>query len=227
MGGFLIFQNTRSLIVTDSSPAGLPQLPYADISQGGTLRADKPLHKGKILIVDDDIDVVNAMQAYLTECGYMAAGCTSGKVAIEKLKIQDFELMLIDLMMPEMNGVELLKCALEIDPHLMGIIITGKGTLETVTEMMREGAFLCSLKPFNFKMMQLILSCALKARRLKKLEEEYHRLIDEVTDNVRELQNYNEQTAIRELEFTELKEEIANLKEELRCYEYLERHWKQ
>jgi DNA-binding NtrC family response regulator len=227
MGGFFLLQNTRILLMEHNNLSGIPQPPCANIGQGRTIQANKPPCKGKILIVDDDIDVVNAMQAYLTECGYMAAGCTSGREAIEKLKTHDFELMLIDLMMPEMNGVELLKCAREIDPHLMGIIITGKGTIETVTDMMQEGAFLCSLKPFNFKMMQLILCCALKARRLKKLEEKYHHLSDEPADNVRELQNYNEQTAVRELKFTELKKEIDSLKEELRCYEYLEKHWKQ
>lgn len=195
--------------------------------QEKTLHGAEPVHKGKILIVDDEIDVVNAMQAYLTACGYMAIGCTSGKEAIEKLKTNDFELILTDLMMPEMNGVELLKYAREIDPHLMGIILTGKGSLESLTEMMKEGAFLCSLKPFQFKMMQLILSCAMKERRLKKLEEKYHLLTDQLTYDTVELQNYNEQTAAKELKIIELKREIENLKEELRCYQYLEKHWKQ
>jgi DNA-binding NtrC family response regulator len=183
------------------------------------------LHKGKVLIVDDDIDVVNAMREYLTACGYMAIGCTSGKDAIQELRSHEFDLMLTDLMMPEMNGIEVLKSALEIDPHLMGIILTGKGTLETATEMMKEGAFLCSLKPFNFRMMQLILSCAIKARRLKKLEEKYHLLSDELTDDSWELQNKNGQIAMRELDILELKREIENIKEELQCYEYLEKHW--
>ena len=185
------------------------------------------VYKGKVLIVDDDVDVVNAMQAYLTACGYMAVGCTSGKEAIEKLKTYDFELMLTDLMMPEMNGLELLKAAQEMDPYLMGIILTGKGTLETTTEMMKEVSFLCSLKPFNFKMMQLIISCAIKARLLKKLKKKYHLLTDELIENTWEHQNYNEETAAKELEIVELKREIDELKEELRCYEYLEKHWKQ
>ena len=185
------------------------------------------VYKGKVLIVDDDVDVVNAMQEYLTACGYMAVGCTSGKEAIEKLKTYDFELMLTDLMMPEMNGLELLKAAQEMDPYLMGIILTGKGTLETTTEMMKEVSFLCSLKPFNFKMMQLIISCAIKARLLKKLEKKYHLLTDELIENTWEHQNYNEETAAKELEIVELKREIDELKEELRCYEYLEKHWKQ
>jgi len=197
------------------------------IYQDKTTHTKENVHKGKVLIVDDDVDVVNAMQAYLTACGYMAVGCTSGKDAIEELKAYDFDLMLTDLMMPEMNGIELLKSALEINPHLMGIILTGKGTLETATEMMKEGAFLCSLKPFNFKMMQLILSCAIKARQLKKLEEKYHFLTDELTNNVGELQNNNENTAAaKELEILELKKKIESLKKELTCYEYLEKHWK-
>lgn len=196
-------------------------------SQSNITHTQEIVQKGRVLIVDDDIAVVNAMQDYLTACGYMAVGCTSGKEAIEILKTCDFELMLTDLMMPEMNGVELLKAALEIDPHLMGIILTGKGTLETASEMMKEVAFLCSLKPFNFKMMQLILSCAIKARRLKKLEEQYHLLTDELTNNASELHNDNEQIAAKELAIVELKREIDNLKEELQCYEFLEKHWKQ
>jgi len=184
------------------------------------------IYKGKVLIVDDDIDVANAMQEYLTACGYMAVACTSGREAIEELKAHDFELMLTDLMMPEMNGVELLKYAKEIDPHLMGIILTGKGTLETTTEMMKEAAFLCSLKPFNFKMMQMILSCALRKRRLRKLEEKYHLLTDKLAYDPEGLQNYNEETSTEELELVELKREIDNLKEDSRCYEYLEKHWK-
>jgi len=194
--------------------------------QSSTPRTQETVYKGKVLIVDDDIDVVNAMQEYLTACGYMAVGCTSGREAIEKLKTYDFELMLTDLMMPEMNGVELLKYAKEIDPHLMGIILTGKGTLETTTEMMKEAAFLCSLKPFSFKMMQMILSCALRKRRLKKLEEKYHLLTDKLTYDTAGLQNYDEETATKELELLELKREIDSLKEDSRCYEYLEKHWK-
>ena len=209
----------------NSNPTTLPQLLNANIIEEKAPYRGKTVHKGKVLIVDDDVDVVNAMQAYLTACGYMAVGCTSGKDAIEELKAFDFDLMLTDLMMPEMNGIEVLKAALEIDPHLMGIILTGKGTLETATEMMREGAFLCSLKPFNFKMMQLIVYCAIKARQLKKLEAKYHLLTDELT-NVVELQNYSETSAAKEIEILELKKKIEGLKEELKCYEYLEKHWK-
>jgi DNA-binding NtrC family response regulator len=208
-----------------SKTASLLQLPYANGKERSSVN-ERAHQKGKILIVDDDIDVVNAMQAYLTECGYMAVGCSSGKDAIELLKTSDFELMLIDLMMPEMNGIELLKHALEIDPHLMGIILTGKGSLETATEMMKEGAFLCSLKPFNFKMMQIILSCAIKARRLRKLEEKYRLLHEEAAMSAWELNN-NDQTATRELEIIELQQGIESLKDELQCYEYLEKHWKQ
>ncbi len=203
--------------------------PHIDIKscQNSLPHTRGTVYKGNVLIVDDEVDVLNAMQEYLTACGYMAVGCTSGKEAIEKLKTRDFEIMLTDLMMPEMNGVELLKSAKEIDPYLMGIIVTGKGTLETTTEMMKEVAFLCSLKPFSFRMMQMIIHCAIRARKLTKLEEKYHLLTGELTSNELELQNCNEQTATKELEILEMKREIDELKEELQCYEYLEKHWKQ
>ena len=192
------------------------------IHDSGTYDSRESLSKGRILIVDDDVNVVSAVHAYLSACGYTAVGCTSGKEAIERLKTDDFELVLTDLMMPEMNGVELLKAARGIDPHLIGIILTGKGTLQTTMEMMKEVSFLCSLKPFNFKMMQLIISCAIKARRLGKLEDRYH----ELAGNTLEPKDSHEQTA-REREAIQVKTEIEHLKDELRCYEYLEKHWKQ
>jgi hypothetical protein len=93
--------------------------------------------------------------------------------------------------------------------------------------MMKEAAFLCSLKPFNFKMMQVMLSCALKKRRLGQLEEKYHLLNSELNNNVEELQNDNEKTSEKHLELIAVKAEIDNLKKDQQCYEYLEKHWKQ
>jgi len=90
-----------------------------------------------VLVVDDEIDVLNTVQSYLSEKGYKTLGCTSGKGALEALKKYDFDLLLADLTMPEINGIQLLQSALEIDPHLIGIIITGKGTNELPRSKLR------------------------------------------------------------------------------------------
>lgn len=198
------------------NPMAFPQFPDANTTKDRILLEDKTVQRGKVLIVDDEIDIVNTLQAYLSEKGYKTLGCTSGKGAIEALKKYDFDILLIDLMMPEMNGIELLKSALEIDPHLIGIIITGKGTIESAVDAMKAGAFDYLLKPFEFALLSPILTRAMKVRELRKSEERYRILVDELTHEVGKLQNDCDKPTGRELEIFELKEETEALKEALR-----------
>ena len=106
---------------------------------------------GRLLVVDDEVELMTALCQMLTEYGYEAAGFTSGKDALEALKEQDFDLLLADLMMPEMDGITLLRLGLEIDPNLVGIIMTGQGTVQTAVEAMKIGAFDYVLKPFKLQ----------------------------------------------------------------------------
>jgi two-component system response regulator AtoC len=202
--------------VINRNPLAFPQFPDANTTKDRILLEDKTVQRGKVLIVDDEIDIVNTLQAYLSEKGYKTLGCTSGKGAIEALKKYDFDILLIDLMMPEMNGIELLKSALEIDPHLIGIIITGKGTIESAVDAMKAGAFDYLLKPFEFALLSPILTRAMKVRELRKSEERYRILVDELTHEVGKLQNDCDKPTGRELEIFELKEETEALKEALR-----------
>jgi len=202
--------------VINRNPMAFPQLPHANTTRDRILLEDITVQRGKVLIVDDEIDIVNTLQAYLTEKGYKTLGCTSGKGAIERLNKSDFDILLIDLAMPEMNGIELLKSALEIDPHLIGIIITGKGTIQSAIDAMKAGAFDYLLKPFEFELLSPILARAMKVRELRKSEERYRILVDELTHEVRKLQNDGDKPTGGELEIFELKEEIEALKEALR-----------
>jgi len=202
--------------VINRNPTAFPELPNANINRDRTLHENKTVHKGKVLIVDDEIEIVNTLQAYLSEKGYKTLGCTSGKGAIDTVKKCDFDILLIDLMMPEMNGIEVLKSALEIDPHLIGIIITGKGTIESAVDAMKSGAFDYLLKPFEFRLLSPILARAMKVRELRKSEERYRILEEELTYKVKEIQNTCDKPTGRELEIFELKEETEALNEELR-----------
>ncbi|HZV48129.1 MAG TPA: response regulator, partial [Thermodesulfovibrionales bacterium] len=193
-----------------------PQFPDANTTKDRILLEDKTVQRGKVLIVDDEIDIVNTLQAYLSEKGYKTLGCTSAKGAIDTLKKCDFDILLIDLMMPEMNGIELLKSALKVDPHLIGMIITGKGTIQSAVDAMKAGAFDYLLKPFEFALLSPILTRAMKVRELRKSEERYRILVDELTHEVRKLQNDCDKPTGRELDIFELKEETEALKEALR-----------
>jgi DNA-binding NtrC family response regulator len=130
------------------------------------------LNQGRILIVDDDNDIISFLHDIFLENGYEPTGYTSGQKALEALKEQDFDLLLADLMMPEMDGIELLKYALKANPSLVVIIMTGYGTIRTAIHAKKAGAFEYILKPFKLSDLLMTISRAVEAHRLHKSKKE-------------------------------------------------------
>jgi PAS domain S-box-containing protein len=145
----------------------------------------KKSKSGRLLIVDDEIDLLTSLCDILSEIGYETVGFTSGKDALKALNEQDFDLLLTDLMMPEMDGIALLRAALEMDPHLVGIIITGQGTIHTAVEAIKVGAFDYVLKPFRLKSLAMTLTRAMRLRQLKESEEKYRSIVEDQTELIR------------------------------------------
>jgi signal transduction histidine kinase len=127
---------------------------------------------GTIIIVDDEIESMTAMRDFLSELGYQAKGYLSGRDAVEALQEHGCDLLMTDLMMPEMDGITLMKTAKEIDPQIICIMVTGYGTIQTAVEAMKEGAFDYITKPADWKILRLVLSRAMEVRRLMKSEEQ-------------------------------------------------------
>lgn len=123
--------------------------------------------KARLLIVDDELELKNALCEILAEEGFETTGAASAEEGMEILKKQDFDILLSDLMMPGMDGIQLLHKALENHPHLVGIIMTGQGTIPTAVEAMKVGAFDYLLKPFNLQTMLPVLDRALLVRKLR------------------------------------------------------------
>jgi DNA-binding NtrC family response regulator len=123
--------------------------------------------QGYLLIVDDEVELKSALCETLIEEGYATVGATSGAEGLKALEKQDFDVLLCDLMMPGMDGIQLLRKALDIDPNLVGILMTGQGTIPTAVEAMKVGAFDYVLKPFNLQTMLPILGRAMGVRRLR------------------------------------------------------------
>jgi PAS domain S-box-containing protein len=121
----------------------------------------------KLLIVDDEADQMKALCNTLEQEGYATTGFTSANMALAALREQEFDLVLTDLMMPEMDGIVLLRRALEIDPNLVSIIMTGHGTIDTAVEAMKVGALDYILKPFKLSAILPVLGRALAVRRLR------------------------------------------------------------
>jgi len=122
---------------------------------------------GKILVVDDEPSLRSILVQSLNSQNYDAQAAGSGAEALEKLRGEDFDLLLSDLMMPEMDGLTLLQGALEIDPYLVAIMMTGQGTIQTAVDAMKRGAFDYVLKPFRLETMMPVLTRAINTRRLR------------------------------------------------------------
>src|ERR1041385_522848 len=97
-------------------------------------------HQASLLIVDDAALHMKALCDTLKDEGFTTTGFTSPKEALDTLGRQEFDLLLTDLMMPEMDGISLVKAALEIDTNLVAIVMTGQGTIPTAVEAIKIGA---------------------------------------------------------------------------------------
>jgi DNA-binding NtrC family response regulator len=125
---------------------------------------DKP--KGSILVVEDDEDVRDVVRETLTFAGFSVDTAQDGMEAIEKAQKTGFDLILSDLMMPRMDGVELLKRVKQFQPETNVIIMTGYGSIETAVDAMKHGAEDFITKPANSGELLVRVSRALKVKAL-------------------------------------------------------------
>ena len=136
---------------------------------------------GRILVVEDEPDLAESLEANLARNNYVVRATTSPTEGLSLLGTEDFDLLLSDLMMPEMNGIELLRQALEIDPQLVGIIMTGQATVQTALEAMKTGAFDYLLKPFKLDQILPVLTRAMQVRRLRSGNVRLHQYVARLT----------------------------------------------
>lgn len=122
----------------------------------------------KILIVDDESHVRESTMQLLRRKGYETEGAESGVVALEKIAGESFDLLLLDIKMPGMNGLELLRKAKEINPDIMALIITGYGTVENAIEALELGALGFVRKPMLIDELANVIDDTLARGRLRK-----------------------------------------------------------
>jgi|WetSurMetagenome_2_1015567.scaffolds.fasta_scaffold57321_2 DNA-binding NtrC family response regulator len=121
-----------------------------------------------ILLVDDEVELRQGVATYLGEEGYDVEQASSGEEALEMLRETPFDILMSDMKLPGIDGQTVLQRALAIYPELIGIIITGYGTIESAVQAMKNGAYDYISKPFQLMELSLILRQALEKRRLKE-----------------------------------------------------------
>jgi signal transduction histidine kinase len=125
------------------------------------------VNQARLLIVDDEPMQMRALCDTLRTRGYFAEGFTSPKAGLAALDRERFDLVLTDLTMPEMDGIEFLTAARAADNDLVGIVMTGHGSIDTAVAAMKAGALDYILKPFTLRTMLPVIDRALTVRNLR------------------------------------------------------------
>ncbi len=131
----------------------------------------------KILVVDDEKRIRDSCHTVLTNKGYTVACAESGKQGLQMIDDEHFDIILLDLMMPQMSGLDVLPKIKNDHPDTVVIVITGYSTVEHSIEAMKAGAFDFIPKPFSPKKLKVVVSKAIEhMRALKDIAEEKSRM---------------------------------------------------
>jgi two-component system sensor histidine kinase/response regulator len=121
----------------------------------------------QLIVVDDEVAHMRALCDTLGFEGYQVRGFDSPNDALHALSEKQCDLLLTDLMMPEMDGIELFRAARAVDPDIAGVIMTGHGTIDTAVEALQIGALDYVLKPFRLNVILPVIARALEIRSLR------------------------------------------------------------
>ena len=119
-----------------------------------------------ILVVDDEESMRDACSKILKKDGFLADTAKDGSAGLEKIEKNKPDLVLVDLKMPGISGMEVLEKIKEIDPNIISVVITGYSTVESAVEAMKKGAYDFLPKPFSPEELRIIIRRGLERRKL-------------------------------------------------------------
>lgn len=124
--------------------------------------------EANILIVEDNEDICLVIADNLRKAGHRVQTVFTGEDALELLHKQLFDLMLLDIRLPQKDGMQVLKEAHELDPDLLVVMITAHGTIQSAVDAMKAGAYDFLMKPFELDELRLVVAKALETQKLKR-----------------------------------------------------------
>ncbi len=134
------------------------------------------MERTKVLVADDEKVIRELFVRFLSGYNYEVFTAVDGFDALNKLKRDNFDVLITDIKMPEMDGMELIHKIKKIKKDIIIIVITGYGTIETAKEAIKQGCFDYITKPFNIEDINIVIKRAFDVQRLfeqkKKLQEQ-------------------------------------------------------
>lgn len=124
--------------------------------------------KANILVVDDQVSLCHHIMAILESDGYDVTIADDPYKALESITLLQFDILLADMKMPAMTGLELFKAARRLDPHLSGIIMTAFGSVASAVEAIKQGVTDYLLKPFEPEALLMAIEKTLKERQMQQ-----------------------------------------------------------
>jgi len=144
----------------------------------------EPESKTKILVIDDEKSVADILKDLISGRERSVDVCYDGLAAIDRIQRGNYDLIIVDLVIPGVGGLDVLKYAKEINPNTVVIIITGYASLETAIIAVREGAYDYIRKPCKLEEIKIAVENAIDKINLSK---ENRKLIGKLEDAYREL----------------------------------------
>ena len=137
--------------------------------------------KAKILVIDDEEVIREGCKKILYKNGYEVDIAKDGNIGLKKVKEKSFDIVLLDLKMPGLSGMDFLKGVRKIDPDIVNVIITGYATIESAVDAMKLGAYDYIPKPFSPEQLRQVVKRAIEKRRLieeaKKLRKQQEQFV--------------------------------------------------
>ena len=149
-----------------------------------------PVAREKVLVIDDEESVVRALSEFLATRGYDVQTAINSRQALGLLHEHKFTVVISDLRLPDMNGVELLEQVVESDPETVFIIMTGYASVQSAVDAMKKGAYDYVVKPFSLYELENTVKHGLERRRLARENIELSHLmkklieIDQIKSNI-------------------------------------------